>query len=130
MAFELDNVKTDATAEVEGVWTDVVAGLRVRIARLGNPGYLHYIRQETQRRTAHGVQELEATDAIDIGIRAMARFILLDWENLQEGGVELEYSVETAERILAIRDFRNIIESLASAVALFRAEAMEAVSGN
>lgn len=130
MAFELNSIKTDETLESEGVWTDVVSGLRVKLARMGNPEYMQFIRTETRKRTANGLQELAASDAVDIGVKAMARFVLLDWENLQEDGADLPYSVDTAERVLRVRDFRAIIEQLAASVVLFREANIKETAGN
>ena len=131
--MKISEFKTNTDAEKEGVWIEVGAGLRLRVARLGNPSYEAYIRKHGRK---HLIQLKTGTltddkEVLELTRRAMARHVLVDWENLQDDdGINVEYSVERAEEYLAIKDFMELVFKLSGERELFKQQRDEEDLGN
>lgn len=125
MSFEINDLRTDAKMEKEGVWVEEAGGLKLKIARLENPDYQRFMARKTKPfRNQIRRGNLESVrEKMDLIIReAFARFILLDWKNLTDKGKSLKYAYENAYRILGIKDFFEIVESYAANAEIFRQE--------
>lgn len=128
--LSLADFKSDETAETEGVWIDYESGLRLKIARFGNKRLQDYIRRKREsgkRMYKNGIDSVGDEEAIKL----MAKYILLDWENLKdEDGKELEYTEENAIKALQIRDFREEVLELSMDRENYRTERIENASKN
>jgi hypothetical protein len=115
---------TDKTLEEDGAWIDMGDGTQLKIARAGNKKASEYARQvskpfQTQIRFGKFTEEGFTKLAIEVA----AQFILLDWKNLQEDGVDVPYSKENALRMLTdYPDFRNFVSASAEDIKNYQKE--------
>ncbi len=133
MAFEINNLKTNKDMETEGVWIDEEGGLRLKIARLNNPNYKRAIARGSKpyrKQIANGAIDKIGDKMEEVVRKAYAKHILLDWKNLVEDGIELEYSEAEAYRLLGIQEFFEIVESHAQDAELYRDAEREESEGN
>jgi len=133
MAFEIGTIKTDAELEVNGAWTtDLGHGLKLFLGRIGNRSYQRLVREyAASQRSALGPVEINEDEATAELLRIYAETILLGWEGLEEGGETLEYSKDTAIRLLEeYPDFFRLVRAEASKIEWFRAKQIEEDAGN
>lgn len=123
---------TDARLEAEGVWVDLGEGARIKVARAGNPANRKMLQRMMEKHRVTLRSRNLPEDVLErITIQVMAETILLGWENIEERGEPVPFSVENAERLLgAYRDFRDQVAALAADMALFRGESEEAAQKN
>ncbi|MEK0325610.1 MAG: hypothetical protein QQN63_07885 [Nitrosopumilus sp.] len=118
--FSIANFALDKTAEREGIWIDVgEGGLKLLIARISSPDFeAHLRRSNTQRGAVSRFRQqiIQRDDdamleeAIMIGV---AKFILLNWENLtEEDGTPIAYSYDKALQLFKtyIEFYRMVLE--------------------
>lgn len=103
--------ETDIDLETSGVWVrDIRPGIHVKLARLGNPKYRAiYQRRARPYRGQIDRNALSPEMANELVVYAVARAVLLDWENVTDReGNKLENTVENKEKLLAdLPDFRE-----------------------
>lgn len=131
--MRLNRFETDKEKEAKGVWVDAGEGLRILVARLGNSEYQRHLQKLGRphvQRIRNGSINIDIAD--DISRRAVARHILLGWENLQDNdGSDIEYSEDKAFEILTeYRDIYEMVLGFANDVEIFRKENYEAAVGN
>jgi hypothetical protein len=109
----------DTKAEVEGVWHTLRGGIRVRIARAGNPRASELTLKligEARERLRLPEGPLPGKEWDQILARVVAEAILLDWENVtNEADEPIPYSVEEGMKALldpALHDFAREIDQL------------------
>jgi len=132
--MDLNKFRTDTTKTEEGVLVDMGDGLKVRIARSGNPKH----QKELQRVTKPYLRQYQTKTISDElvmehSLQAFVGTVLLGWEGLQLDGVDVPFSRDKAIELLrdpAYKDFRALLESLADEQELFRAEAVAATVKN
>jgi len=143
--FNISKLATDEDKVSNGVWVDEVEGLRLKIASVSNPAYKEYYRKlwkpharklgkimDKPSRLLNDDNDL----AKEITHKAYARFILLDWENLQEPDekgklIDVKYSSEKAYEIFSTYpEFFEMVQELATEIELFRVEEQENIEGN
>ena len=133
MSFDIrKEFLTDEKKEIEGVWESIGEGCSIKVARANNPNYNKWFTRLTKpvRRQLRN-DTLPEKKSEQILIKLMAKTILLDWEGMYEGGVELEYSEENAIRLLTeYKDFRQQVDDLSKSIELFRAEEDEEAEKN
>ena len=133
MSFDIKKeFLTDEKKEIEGVWESIGEGCNIKVARANNPNYNKWFTRLTKpvRRQLRN-ETLPEKKSEQILIKLMAKTILLDWEGMYEGGVELEYSEENAIRLLTeYKDFRQQVDDLSKSIELFRAEEDEEAEKN
>lgn len=119
---------TSRTLEIDGVWHDLGAGVKIKVARIGNPEYNAALRKLAQphkglaRRAVDSDEGLEESDLNvfrDIEARCLAEHVLVDWSGFTEtddvDSDVVEYSVERALKyIKESDDFRKLLTDLAS----------------
>ncbi len=111
--FDLDSLRTNEDLENKGVWRDLGNGSRLLLARLGNAEFSKMFNELVQPYAETGTKVPEVVQK-DITVRCLARCILLGWEGIYDGEVELEYSYESSVRVLTeIKDFRELVLKLA-----------------
>jgi hypothetical protein len=153
MKGSIDLFKTDRDLEASGVWVTIEHGVRLRVARMNNPEYLAYLRMlMTPHRQAirsagrrykkdgedKAFAELSEDLLEELTAKAMARHILLGWEELYEPELDedgdpvlddddnpklvaVPYSVEKAEEFLTTyREFYLIVMEVSNDESLYR----------
>ena len=129
MGFNIGKLKTSS----EGQWVDVGGGLRIKVARIGNPDYEEEIRKLAKpfmRQMRLGTMNVE--DMEKLAMKAVAKHVIQDWENLEdEQGKNIVFSKDKAlELFEEYRDFYNIVKEIAGEAEIFRSDEMEEGSGN
>lgn len=135
MTFDINQMRTNRDAENEGVWIDYEGGLRLKIARLQNEAHEQFMlekRRQVQTKKRVGADaDISRAVIKELTIESMARHILLDWDNMVEGGKRIEYSVEEATRLLTeVPEFYRLVEEESMNIENFRAHAEETDRGN
>lgn len=121
---------TNKKLEDEGVWVDIGDGGKLKIARAGNKKAVSYSRQVAKPHMAQ-IQFGKLSDevATQIACEVMAECILLDWQGMTDGGVDLPYSKENALKMLTdYPDFRDYVSQIANERKTFQKEIDEAVT--
>ena len=121
-------------AERDGVWHDLGSGLRVKLARWGNP---RFVRRFEELVAPHR-SEIEAGSLdpeVDAAVMAkvMAETIVCDWEGVELDGKPVKWSESTAEEILKredLRDFRADLQKRAQRVEKYRITSIKADGKN
>lgn len=128
MGFDLsEELGSNETAEVEGVWVSLGEDGKVRVAYLGNKqSQAAYKRiPKAIRRMLEG-STMSNKQAVDFLCAFIADHILKGWEGLANEGKSLVYSVETAKKMLKThRRFREKIWELSQDEDLFNVELKE-----
>lgn len=106
---------TDADKELSGAWEDLGGGARILVARSNNRKYLKLMeaKLKAHKHTLDAGGEAAEKVAEEALIDAMSQAILLDWTDMGWNGEKMDYSVENAKKVLAVRDFRNLVMRLA-----------------
>jgi len=127
--MKISEFATDVQAEVEGVWIDVGDGLKLRVARFGNKRFQRYLAS-----MAKPFSRTSPTNEIAEGIlrKAIARHVLMDWENLtEEDGTDIGYSEEKAVELFeSHNDFYMLVQDLSKEVDNFKRTTDEEAEGN
>ena len=115
---------TDKVKEKEGVWQDMGDGLKMRIARIGNPKYqkrFEALSKPHRRALRRGTLSNEIAEKLLV--QCIAETIVLDWEGVEENGKETPFSVENAVRILLeYPELRKYVEDIANEMEGYKAE--------
>ena len=115
---------TDSTKEQEGVVHEMGDGLKMRIARIGNPKYqkrFQAISKPHRRAIRRGTLADEVAEKLLI--QCLSETIVLGWEGLEENGKEVPYSLENCIRILtAYPELRNYVNDIANELEGYQAE--------
>ena len=123
---------TNKVAEIEGKWNDIGDGIKLLVARIGNPEYqkeFQRISKPHKRALRRGSLNDEVAERLLI--KVMAKNILLDWKGLEEDGVVVPYSYDNAIRILTeYKDLRDYVSDIANEMESFRADEDEEAEKN
>jgi len=128
----LSELKTDENLENEGVWVTLPSKIRLKIGRSGSEAWKREY-GKIHRERARGFRQGKVPDDLleEIVLEAMARTILLGWENIEDdNGLPIPYSVENARKLLSVREIRDDVTALSQENDLFRAEQIEDIAGN
>lgn len=123
-----DQFATDPKLELEGKWIDIGPAERtlengdpdpesvpkVLVARSGNKRHGRIVSKLYEANKSLLEQKGDAAEAKgeEITIEAMAKAVLLGWKNLSVKGEKLpdEWTYANAKRLLAIKDFRALVQ--------------------
>jgi len=123
---------TDSTKEQEGVWYDIAEGLRMKIARIGNPLYqkrFQALIKPYRRSVRRGT--LSDDVAEKLLVQCLSETIVLDWEGVEDEGVEILYSKDAAVTLLTkYPELRNYINDIANELEGFQEELNEEATEN
>lgn len=133
--FDISELKIDNKAAEEGTWSQPLkGGLRLRIARWNNSRYNNFIRKHGRGAASGRSNPLAAEpeeNFNDLMMRAAAETVLLDWENMVEGGQRLDYSSKEALRLFrTYPEFFQIVLQMANDTDFFRTAVQEDDLGN
>ena len=118
---------TDENKETDGIWQDMGDGIKVKIARIGNPKYQKLFQKISKpHRKAIRRGTLKEDVAEKLMIECMAKTIVLDWKNIEVDGKVLPYSVENAIQILTdFKDLKEYINDFANEMEAYMQEDAE-----
>jgi hypothetical protein len=121
------NFATDEALETEGKWFNLSKTARVKVARSGNPNYVKKLRKKLdENRIDLESQGDEANDLAEkVMVDVMASTILLDWEDIQFQGKNMEYSPLNARLLLQVKDFRRKITGFSESFEAFKVKQEE-----
>jgi len=116
---------TDEKKELAGARIELGGDAYIVVARAENENFLNKIIEESDKHLAE-IKSLpkEQAAALDQKILCdvIAATILLDFGGLSYGGKPAKYSVETAAKFLAHKDFRKMVMKHANNIEIFRRE--------
>jgi len=123
---------TDSKKEQEGVVHEMGDGLKIKIARIGNPNYqkrFQVLSKPHRRALRRGTLSDEVAEKLLV--KCLAETIVLDWEGLEEQGKPIPYSTENAIRILTdYPELRNYVNDIANELEGYQAEEDEEATEN
>ena len=134
MAFDLKSLLIDESVSKDGVWVDWLGDSRLKISSTNSSAYKAAVaRLYKENRLRLDDSNAENYRLIqEITARAMARYILLDWQGISfidDKGNPVEnvpYSKEVGERALLLIDsLREFVSEQAGRPALFKREIVE-----
>jgi hypothetical protein len=129
---------TDPKLELEGKWFEIGAAERtlengepdpesvpkILVARSGNKRHGRIVSKlyEANKSTLELKNDAADAKGEEITIETMAKAILMGWKNLSIKGEKLVdgWDYETAKRLLAIKDFRNMVNKKADSFEEFK----------
>lgn len=132
MAFDIfDAYATDENLENNGTLFPLGKDSKILVARAGNRKYQRALTKAVDKRrveldVADGEnpsdEAIIAADAVSSQImtEVLAGTILLGWENMSFKGVDIPYSFENAKKMLAIKDFREMVSGLSTKVEAYK----------
>jgi hypothetical protein len=129
-----DAFGTDPRLEIEGVWVDWGELGCFKIAAWMNDKH-----RDALERLRGPYRALEflghavtAARSDEIGIRAMAEAVLVDWRDVRgRDGAILDYSIDAAVALLAeLKRFRQQVVAIATEAQTFRTMAEDKAAGN
>jgi len=128
-AFEMDR-----DAETNGAWVDWGELGKFKIAAWMNKHHqevLARLRKPFKSFELSG-RDLPADKSEEIGVKAMAEAILLDWSGVKgKSGQDLAYSHDAAVELLTdLKRFRNQVVAVATEAETFRIQALAQAAGN
>lgn len=122
----------DAEKEQEGVVHEMGEGLKMRIARIGNPKYqkrFQALSKPHRRALRRGTLSDEVAEKLLI--QCLSETIVLGWEGLEENGEEVPYSLENCIKILTdYPELRNYVNDIANELEGYQAEDDEEATEN
>jgi hypothetical protein len=135
--------ETDTAVEREGVWLEYAPGVEIRIARAGGSNQ-HFTKtlQRLSKPHRRAIQAKVIDDDIlqEIGIKAYAEAIVLDWRGItrdiithndDDGDELLDFTRENVVAVLKAQPNLFLdIQKAADDIALYRSEINEADSKN
>lgn len=126
---------TSKALEREGVWHELGAGVKIKVARMGTMEYNATLRKLAQPHKGLAKRVVDGDEAMlsesdlqvfkDIEAQTLAKHVLVDWSGFTEGdepnSPAVEYSEEQAlEYIKGSDDFRKMVMDLASKASNFK----------
>jgi hypothetical protein len=127
--------QTDAKKELDGAWTTLSMGgdsMKIMLARKDNNRASSYFRTLLRANDAALKPDDEKANELFLALKrkAIARCIVLDWDELLVDGKETPYSEAICERLLEFPDFLHAVEMVSSDFSIFRAEEDCKILGN
>lgn len=122
---------TDENLENNGTSFPIGKDSTLLVARAGNRAYSKAITKAVEKRRVEldGNDDAAAAVSDQIMVDVMAETILLGWTGLSFQGADLEYSQANAKTLLAVKDFRKHVASLADNMDAYKFKA-EVATGN
>lgn len=130
--MDLKDLRNSPELEAEGVWQPAGGDTEILVARWGNPRSTRLFQSLTRpyrRQIDNGT--MDPKKQTEILCKVVAQTILLDWKNLREDGVELEYSTDEAFRVLQEYDeLLQLVRDYAEDAEAYRERELEESEGN
>ena len=107
--------ETDPQKEIEGIWVPLNPPIRFKIARMYNDEYMRGMRKLIKPHKRQ-MDSGRVPDEImkEIGVKAMAKWLVKDWENVEVNGEPYPYSEENAISLLTkLPDLQRVVNGYA-----------------
>ena len=119
---------TNEDQENTGVWREMGGDAKLLIARSGNRAYGRMITKLYEQHQQALEIKGDSAEALSdkIMIEVIAKTILLGWEGVEYKGKPLEYNLENAQLLLAVKDFRRHVTKLSEDIDQYRVKEEEA----
>jgi hypothetical protein len=120
-----ENCATDEVRELEGSWVSFGGGSSILVARAENENYTRRIIEVCDKNRAVLDLDNEESKELDrrLMIQVIAETVLLGWKDFSYKGKKINYSVETASKLLKHQDFRKKVMSEAYRFENYRVKA-------
>lgn len=121
--YDISDLLTDETREVDGVWRDLPRGAGVKVGRWQNDEFQKMMRRKFKSNRVMLEQDDDISDkvSLDILIEVMAHTILKDVKNIKFGGAVIEkYTPAIGIKLLKVKDFRDKVRAFAEDVNVYR----------
>ncbi len=129
----LSGFKYDKGKETDGVWFTTLEGLKLKIARIGNPNAVRMTRKLTLENVRALKRDKSGDLLMELACKVHAKHVLVDWKDLLEDDevTLIPYSSKKAEELLsAYPAFLEEVLEYASRDDEYRAELVEAAVKN
>lgn len=114
---KLGVLKCDRQKSEQGVWVPWILGMRLKIARFGNPKFKAYVKNHGKdQKWLAKIGALEGNEDVleDVFSDALAHTVLLDWENVEDdNGNPIPYTPEIGAKYLRDPDYYELTEFVA-----------------
>lgn len=122
---------TNTSKEEDGVEVDI-GGATLTVARIGNKAYSKLLNKlfTANKRVLDLKNDAANTMSDNLMAEVMAKTVLKGWNGIEEDGKPLEFSVENAQRLLRIKDFRDLVFAKANEFDAYKLAVEDDVSGN
>lgn len=122
---------TDIAKEQDGTEVDI-GGATLVIARTGSVAYNKLVNKlfTANKRVLDLKNEAATVLSDNLMAEVLAKTVLKGWTGIEEDGKELLFSVENAQRLLRIKDFRALVMEKANDFTLYKSAVDEEVTGN
>lgn len=108
---KLNELAVDQAKAVGGVMVTWARDARIRVARLGNREHKRVLVELFKAFKEEHQREPQDSEVEVIEARALARAVLLDWENVTDDeGNATPYTAELGERLLRDPDYSDLLE--------------------
>ena len=135
--------ETDTAVERDGIWIEYAPGIEIRISRAGGSNK-HFAKTMQRLAKPHrrAIQTESVDDSIlkDLFVRAYAQAIIVDWKGFTKDLIThddadseevLDFNKDNVEAVLRAQPNLFVdIQQASDNISLFRAEVLEADSGN
>jgi hypothetical protein len=130
MKFDLNSFKQDDTKKTDGVWVDIGAGARIKVASLSSEKFQAWFRKKTAPYTRMN-KEIPSDTQKEIMIEGISEYVLFGWEGVYEGETLLPFSIANARRVMTeVEWFVDRVIEEARLFSNFAAEEAAAVEKN
>ena len=135
---KLGEIRSDLSAESEGVWVDYELGIEVKLSRLRSPAFrkaMEKITRNKRRGKRAGLNAFKDDQEMKEKIvPLLAKHIIRDWKNIEDDdGKPIAFSEAKAVEFLmddSLEDFYDFIIQQSNASENFRLEEMDDDAGN
>ncbi len=125
--------KTREQAELDGVWVQISPTARLKIARSNNPRHQASIKRLSHPYLKPGMRSTDIPDDTweQITREAAAETILVDWDGIVDVTEQpLPYSKAEAMKVLALKDFAEVVFRIANSMEHYREERIAELEKN
>ena len=130
----INSVKTDVAKQNDGTWVDFLMGIRLKIARSRNPKYNELMRKLTENmRIDMREGKFDNTEFNNVLIKVRAETILLDWENIDEDGKSVPYSIAKAIEYFSnpeLNDLYTFVVAISESAEAYKKDLVEGSEKN
>lgn len=109
--MDINQLRTDLSAEEQGVWVTYQGDVQFKLARIDNPRYTAKLAAAIKpHRKAIRTDTMPDKDLLEITTAVLAETVVLDWKGIEEDGKPVKYSVEKAKEFLLDPSLKDVTE--------------------
>lgn len=127
--FDLNEFKTDSTAQERGVWIDFGGGAKFQIASLSSRNFQKEFKSKTSPYTDIG-RDIPEEEQEKIMIECISKHIVMDWVNVFDGDEIFKYSSDNCIKLMTeIPAVRDMVINEAKKIQNFKKAKQEETAG-